>query len=196
MNYRKSTVKTLESRGARETRKYIDRVTHESMVHATVATFKGPHGLQGGTYFTKFYMGWMDATYGINITISEFVKGVTMRRYKSLFQSVPLIFVKSFERAMQTLWYAGFAHFDTHLDNVMISENPRRVILLDFGRSHAIPPHIHDKIKKGIDRGDHMETIWKSSGLGRWMHAIARKYGFYYPNIRGIRQFIRGTTFI
>ena len=186
-----ATLKALETRGTRQTRKYIQRVTQESMIHSTVAAFKGPHGLRGSSSFTKFYMSWMDPTYGIHVSVSEFIRGVTLRKYKSVFNTAPLPIIKKFERAIQTLWYAGFAHVDTHLDNVMVTEHPKRVILLDFGRSHLLPVRIHNNIKAGIDRGDHMETIWKSSGLRRWMDVSARKYGFYYPNIRGLRQFVR-----
>lgn len=191
-----ATLKALETRGTRQTRKYIQRVTQESMVHSTLAAFKGPHGLRGSSSFTKFFMSWMDPTYGIHVSVSEFIRGVTLRKYKSVFNTAPLAIIKKFERAIQTLWYAGFAHVDTHLDNVMVTEHPRRVILLDFGRSHLLPVRIHESIKAGIDRGDHMETIWKSSGLRRWMDVTARKYGFYYPNIRGLRQFVRGSIFM
>lgn len=188
------SMRTLESRGTRETRKYIRRVTNESMVHATLATFKGPRGLNGRS-FPGFYMSWMDPTYGVHITISEFIRGITVDTYKSVTHTSSKTLLRSFERAIRTMWYAGFAHFDTHLSNVMITKNRTRIVLLDFGRAQKIPTSIHTKIVRGIDRGDHLETVWRESGLRTWMHRAARRYGFYHPNIRGIRRFVEGTIF-
>jgi len=188
-----NTVKVLESRGTRDTRRYIQRVTQEAMIHAIVRETKGPNGVRGASHIPTFYMSFMDDIYGVHITISEYIHGVTMDKYTELTNTTSIRRLRQFENALRTLWYAGFAHFDTHLRNVMIT--PKRVILLDFGRAERIPPSIHEKLTRGIRRGDHMERLWKESGLRQWMDVTARKYGYYHPNIRGLRRFVDAMHF-
>jgi len=189
------STKLLESRGTRETRKYTQRVTNESMVHASLSEFKGPRGMSGRS-FPTFYMSWMDPTYGVHVTISEFIRGITLDTYTSVTNTASLKVLRAFERALRTMWYAGFAHFDTHLLNVMITKRPQRVVLLDFGRAHKIPPSIHARIVRAIDAGDHLESVWKRTGLRAWCERTARSFGFYHPNIRGIRRFVHGMIFV
>jgi serine/threonine protein kinase len=64
----------------------------------------------------------------------------------------PLLFVKwylSFEKAVTSLWLAGYVHGDLHRDNVMVNSKNGDVKLIDFGFAVKIPSAFVKNIADG-----------------------------------------------
>ena len=91
------------------------------------------------------------------VTVMDSAGDVSSRKFASVLKGLktPELFVHwylSFEKAITSLWLAGYIHGDLHRDNVMVNSKTGEVKLIDFGFATKIPPTFVKNIADGASQ--------------------------------------------
>lgn len=170
------------------TKQYIRGIKTEIAVGHLLYNFRGSRGHRGSQFFPKIYTAFNEPECGFAITVMEYIEGTPMYQYIKKGEKIPYKVLDQLSRAIETMWLCGFAHSDLHHKNVVVTEN-NDVKVIDFGLTRVIPKKTHEKVKKMIEKGSHIEDIWQLSGIGGWSNRnmAIRGYNWYNPNIYSAR---------
>ena len=170
------------------TKSYLKRIKAEIAVGNLLYNFKGSRGHRGSQFFPKIYTAFNEPECGFAITVMEYIEGTSMHSYIRKGDRVPYKVLDQLSRAIETIWLCGFVHSDLHHKNIVVTKN-NDVKVIDFGLARAIPKKTHEKVKKMIEEGYHIEDIWQKSGIGGWSNRnmAIRGYNWYNPNIYSAR---------
>ena len=145
---------------------FFELVAQENTVHKKLTAAPACRAVPLATrpicvseYVCKFFMGYVTGSpkKHVSITVMEAINGipvdkfVTMMRGKTSLKASAKFYVE-FERAVCSLWLAGYVHGDLHRGNALVNPTTGEIKLIDFGTAFKLPDIIVKNVSIEISR--------------------------------------------
>jgi serine/threonine protein kinase len=161
----KVIVKIQDKNPRTTTKMFEEDVARENSVHKELTDspncYKIPMASKPtciSDYAPKFYLSFVINSNGGTIiqciTVMDSAGDMSSKKFVSDLKKSrsPVRFVNwylSFEKAITSLWLAGYAHGDLHRDNIMVNSKTGKVNLIDFGFAIKLPPAFIQSVADG-----------------------------------------------
>jgi serine/threonine protein kinase len=102
-------------------------------------------------YVPKFYLSFIDGTpkKHESVTVMGLAGDMSLAKFIGS-KKIPVDFYVDLERAICSMWLAGYLHGDLHRENIMIDTRTKRIQIIDFGFALKMPPGFIDVLSRRI----------------------------------------------
>ncbi|ABU43869.1 PBCV-specific basic adaptor domain-containing protein [Paramecium bursaria Chlorella virus NY2B] len=199
--------------------KFFKSSTRENVVHKELSVghcYKIPDASKGtciSEYVPKFYVSYIIGKrkrhmcitimgFAGRMSLVEYSKDLQFSHWQSPQRGDPYAkFYVQLEKALCSLWLAGYVHLDLHRENIMVSKDGK-VKIIDFGFALKLPDVYVKSIAGGITKmikernPRSFADLWTKESVNgvrvvNYTNSVAqaRDYGWYNPDYKVLQTF-------
>lgn len=200
-------VKIAKQRGGKDSSFYQENI-RENVVHKRLSValcYSPPRAdrpICVSRHVPKFFLSFIQGAPGRleSVTVMDLAGNMDLDKFVSR-KDIPVSLFVEIERAICSMWLAGYIHGDLHRANLMIDTRTYSIKLIDFGFALKMPPGFVDvlarRISNMIARGDmkSLGEVWTEKPIDGKLRLInysnrvmkGKGYPWYNPDYKILR---------
>jgi serine/threonine protein kinase len=200
-------VKIAKQKGGKDSSFYQENI-RENVVHKRLSValcYSPPRAdrpICVSRHVPKFFLSYIQGAPGRleSVTVMDLAGNMDLDKFVSR-KDIPVSLFVEIERAICSMWLAGYIHGDLHRANLMIDTRTYSIKLIDFGFALKMPPGFVDvlarRISNMIARGDmkSLGEVWTEKPIDGKLRLInysnrvmkGKGYPWYNPDYKILR---------